>query len=416
MTEPNLTINKKKRITYIASIKGVEKAENALRRIGFKSKAKFAESQLLSRSTVTKFFVRQAIQLDSFERICDALKLKWEEIREIEEISAPSLDLEQCSTPIKLEEVGEVISGKQVTVIDKNDKKTKAVIILEGDIHSISDDLFIAIKLCLKEFSGHTIKITKIKPGSIKIFIEGSQEDIEKLVSYVESGEITEINSFPVKSIQILNESSDNTESENKWCLVKEIKAQGTEGRNLKDADLSDADLSDADLSDANLSDAILSNADLIGANLSNANLSNVDLSNANLSNAILIGANLIGANLIGANLIFANLSDANLSNVNLSGTNLNRAYLSNADLSNADLSGADLSGADLSNADLSSADLILANLRGANLILANLRGANVTNTQFGNNEGISVIMKQELIKRGAIFEDSPGDRSRVLV
>lgn len=195
MTDYSLTANRKKKITYTASITGVKKAEKALCRLGFESKANFAESQLLSRSTVTKFFGRQSIQLDSFKRICDALKLEWEEIREIEAVLAP-VEIKQRSTPHTLESVGQVIKVKrQVTVTDKNDKTTKALIVLEGDINSINNDLSVCLESFLRIYSGHTIRITDIQQGSIKVFIEGSQKDIQKLISRIESGEITEINS-----------------------------------------------------------------------------------------------------------------------------------------------------------------------------------------------------------------------------
>ncbi|WP_013322528.1 pentapeptide repeat-containing protein [Gloeothece verrucosa] len=133
---------------------------------------------------------------------------------------------------------------------------------------------------------------------------------------------------------------------------------------------------------------------DLKGANLSCANLSGV-----NLSGAYLIGAYLIGADLIGADLSCAILSGADLS----------RAILSGADLSCAILSGAYLGGANLSGANLFDAYLFDAYLGGADL-----SGVNVENAQFGDNEGIDEILKQDLIRRGAIFIDSPGYRSRV--
>ncbi len=43
------------------------------------------------------------------------------------------------------------------------------------------------------------------------------------------------------------------------------------------------------------------------------------------------------------------------------------------------------------------------------------MSGAEVENTRFGGNLGISESMKRDLIQRGAVFEDSPGDRSGVL-
>ncbi|WP_414590510.1 pentapeptide repeat-containing protein, partial [Anabaena sp. CCY 9614] len=56
------------------------------------------------------------------------------------------------------------------------------------------------------------------------------------------------------------------------------------------------------------------------------------------------------------------------------------------------------------------------ANLSGANLSGANLSGANIENARFGNNQGLSESIKRELIQRGAIFEDSSGDHSRILL
>ena len=153
-----------------------------------------------------------------------------------------------------------------------------------------------------------------------------------------------------------------------------------------------------------------------LSRNLSGRNLSGADLNFANLS-----GANLNFANLIEAKLFRANLRRANLRRANLSGTDLNFANLSGADLNFANLSGADLSGADLSGANLSEAHLNYAklsraNLSGTYLIDTDLIGAKVKGARFGNNLGISESMKNDLIKRGAIFEDDPGDRSPVFI
>ena len=70
----------------------------------------------------------------------------------------------------------------------------------------------------------------------------------------------------------------------------------------------------------------------------------------------------------------------------------------------------ADLSGADLRDADLRDADLSRADLRGADLSVIQ-----VEKTRFRNNLGITKELKKDLINRGAIFEDSPGDRSGIL-
>jgi len=557
----DLSIIKKNKITITASSEGVKIAENALLRLGFESKSNFAKSQLLARSTVTRFFQCQPIQPDSFKKICHELKLDWRKIAALsEEKQSQIAEINDCINP-DINEGGEKMLTPrfycQVTVIDKKTNTIKAEIKLIGDINSFGDSN--RVEFILREFAGDTITITDIKEGSIRLTVEGSQEDIDRLVSLIKSGELKEVSGFPVADVQILSESSEDDESNelnNKWHLVREIVTQGIRDRNLSGVDLSDADLSGANLSGANLIDADLSGADLSGANLIDAdlsgadlfgadlsgadlsgadlfgadlsranlidaddlsgadlNLSGVDLSganlrsanlslanlidadlsgadlrsanlslanlslahlsgadlslanlslahlsgadlsgtnlsgaylrSANLSGAELSGANLIsanlrsanlsgaelsGANLRSANLSVANLSGANLRSANLSGTNLRSANLRSANLRSANLSlaflrtfrGADLSGADLSGADLSGADLRSANLSGANLSGANLSRADLSKTKvkkarFSSNLGISESMKQDLIKQGAIFEDSPGDRSEVL-
>ncbi|MBW4627680.1 MAG: pentapeptide repeat-containing protein [Brasilonema octagenarum HA4186-MV1] len=468
MTDPSQ--NRKKKITITASPQGVERAENALIRLGFDSKSNFAQSQLLARNTVTKFFQREPIQLDSFKRICEALKLKWIDIAEEEQ--SERIERKYSSSLETSEVLGQTPTpGRQVIVIDTQSKTIKAEIVLRGDINSIHN--FKILQLILQEHSGDTITITDIQEGSIRLIVEGSQEDIERLVSRIKSGELTEVNGFPVEDAQILSEISDDDESnelDDKWRLVQEIVSQPVKGRNLSGVDLSDADLNGADLSGADLSDADLSGADLSGAylraanlsryvgdlsyvaanlsranlifaNLSAADLSAADLSDANLILANLSDANLILANLSAADLSFANLSDANLSGANLKAANLRFANLSAADLraanlsaadlsfvdlraanlrfanlsaadlraanlSAADLSFADLSGADLSGADLSGADLSGANLSGANLSDADLSDAIVVDAFFGGTKSLTEDNKRDLKQRGAIFGD----------
>ncbi|MBP5974767.1 pentapeptide repeat-containing protein [Brasilonema sp. CT11] len=414
MTDPSQN-RKKKKITIIASPQGVEKAENALIKLGFYSKSNFAQSQLLARNTVTKFFQRQPIQLDSFKRICEALKLEWIDI--VEEEQSERIERTDRSRLENSEVVGQTPTpGRQVTVIDTLSKKIKAEIILKGDINS--DHNFKILQLILQEHSGDTITITDIQEGSIRLIVEGSQKHIERLVFQFKSGKLKEVNDFPVEDAQILDD---------KWPLVQEIVSQPVKDRNLIGADLSDADLSGADLSDANLSGADLSGADLSGANLSDADLSGADLSDADLSGADLSGVNLSDTDLSGAiidsktklddtniledvqlvpgetsgsqnlilrhnvlsvKLIFANLIRGNLGSAfrilinlfsaDLSGANLSGAYLSGANLSGVNLSGANLKGANLKGANLRGANLSGANLKGAKLRGANLRGADL--------------------------------------
>ncbi|NCS15144.1 MAG: pentapeptide repeat-containing protein [Microcystis aeruginosa G13-12] len=271
-----------------------------------------------------------------------------------------------------------------------------------------------------------TIKpIMKLK-GSIRLFLEGSEDGLQRLADLHQSGELqallNELKSDDIPEI-IVKKAEFTTDAKviEKAELIKAIREGTIDKKTLQQVDLSGAFLRGANLRGAILSGAILSKANLSKANLSGANLrgailSWAILSWANLSRAILSGANLIGANLSGANLIGANLSDADLIGANLSDADLIGANLSDANLSDADLRGADLRGADLSDANLREADLREADLRGANLSGADLSGANVKNAIFIDATGITPEQKQDLIRRGAIFGDTSNDRSKALV
>ena len=460
---------KKKKLTIVASKQGVETAERALIWRGFDSKRNFAESQRLSRSTVTNFFNQVPIQPDSFKRICDALELKWQEIVEITQqsrINHEPIKIQVNAMPDIIEEgVTQKMLVRQVTVIDKNRQEIKTLIItLQGDINSINSisdpQRFEAI---LKKHGVPTIQVTDIQEGSIKLIIEGSQEDIERLLIKINSGEITEIDGFPVEDAQILSESSEDVEdaqilsqisgfdellekidrfliqikseelteidgfpveaaqilrksfkdgesSEQKWRLVEEIVTNRNSRRNLSGADLSDADLRTACLIGANLSEADLSDADLSGTDMRDANLRGADLSGTNLSGTNLSRANLSPSYLSHADLKSPHLKGAKLSFADAIGTHLKGTDLKGADLKGADLRFADLRFADLSGTDMRDADLSGVDLRGADLRGADLRGIQVKKTRFSDNLGITEKLKQHLIKLGAIFDDSPGD------
>ncbi|MEH1828276.1 MAG: pentapeptide repeat-containing protein [Nostoc sp.] len=394
---------KNRKITYIASPEGKNKAERALRRLGFESKLNFAKSQLLARSTVTKFFQGEPIQLDSFKRICEALKLNWMEIAGLTEKQPNQLPISSPDSEELVEQVQ--LERRQVTVIDKQSKEIKVVIILKGDINSVQN--WNMIQSAVQQYSGDTVEIIDFKEGSIRLFVEGSPEDIERLASLMNSGELKTVAGFPVEDVQVLSESSndESIESSKKWRLVREIVSQQVKRRHLSGVDLSDADLSGVNLSGADLSGADFSGADLGDARLMSANLSNADLSDADLKRAFLSYANLrdadlnraflsdaylIDANLMSADLSDANLSRADLSRADLSGANLSRADLSGANLSAVNLISANLSGSYLRNARLMSADLMSANLRdadlsGVNLSLADLRGADLSSADLSS-------------------------------
>ena len=436
----------KKKLTLIATEEGVEKAKNTLIRLGFESQTNFAEVILMSRTTISKFFNRKPIQLDSFKKICKELGgLKWQEIAGISEAKQLETTTARGVSSSSVEEIeSSSTSQRRVTVIDQQTETKKAVITLQGDIESVTN--LKILQAILREHSGNTIEIQDIQPGSIKISLEGSPEDIEKLITAIKSGELKQLDDFPIEDIIKLNEEVATEDNNDKWQLVKKIRDREIKELNFPEIDLSDTDLSFANLIGANLIGANLSGANLIDANLIDANLSSAYLIDADLSGAYLIDANLSRANLSGANLSSANLSRANLRsskidnktqldskwhivwelvnkphpNRDLSDRDLSYAYLNNVELSNSRLVKANLESSNLSNSNLSQANLIGANLRNAILLSANLTdadlsGADVTKARFGYNQGISESLKQDLIARDAIFEDSPGDRSKVL-
>ncbi|MDB9416873.1 pentapeptide repeat-containing protein [Microcystis aeruginosa] len=227
----------------------------------------------------------------------------------------------------------------------------------------------------------NTIKpIMKLK-GSIRLFLEGSEDGLQRLADLHQSGELqallNELKSDDIPEI-VVKKAEFTTDAKviEKAELIKAIREGTSDKTTLQQVDLSGADLSEADLSGAILS----------GANLSEANLSEANLSGAILSWAILIEANLRGA------------------------------ILSEADLSEADLSGANLRRANLIKAILIEAILIEADLRGADLRWANLSEADIENAIFIDATGITPEQKQDLIRRGAIFGDTSNDRSKVLV
>jgi uncharacterized protein YjbI with pentapeptide repeats len=252
----------------------------------------------------------------------------------------------------------------------------------------------------------NTIKpIMKLK-GSIRLFLEGSEDGLQRLADLHQSGELqallNELKSDDIPEI-IVKKAEFTTDAKviEKAELIKAIREGTIDKTTLQQVDLSGAFLIGANLSGANLSGANLSGANLRGAILSGADLSRANLSDADLSRAI---------------LSWANLSWANLSGAILSGAILSGAILSGAILSKANLSVANLSGAFLRGAILSGAILSGAILSGAILSWANLSGAEVKNAIFIDATGITPEQKQDLIRRGAIFGDTSNDRSKVLV
>ena len=351
--------------SLIASEKGIERARKALIDLGI-TQTILETRTVLAKSTISSFFNGKPIDHTNFTKICKTLNLEWEEIVEKDN----PMKLDNCQI-------------ENIADIEANSPRLAAFVI-EGSfpVDDLTRAKIQALVKQLQKITGDaSLEIVDIQKGSIKIILKGTLEALSMIQDLYDSGQ-----------------------------LEKLFKKADLSGVDLRRADLSRVDLRRAKLSSANFFSANLSGADLSGVDLSGANLFIADLSGAHLSESDLSGAHLSGSDLSGAHLSGANLSGANLSGANLSGANLSRADLSDAELFRAELIGANLFRTNLFRSELGAANLIAANLIGANLI-----DVNVESTRFTDCLGISESLKLDLINRGAIFNDSRGDRSRVL-
>ncbi len=320
----------------------------------------------------------------------------------------------------KLKAIAEATKLNQASVNSSNKPKdrsghsnTKQVNHLVIKLHGISYDEFLSDKeihsavslLFQKVDCDPSLNIEKVEDSSIKITHCGTPEGLQKLADLIQSGdncelkELEELGIYIEDAKLILESAQEENKSATKTFSPKNI--------NIRQNPITTKQVF-ANLIRGNLVGAFRIFRNLSRANLSRADLSGADLSRADLSRARLSRARLSRADLSRVDLSSAKLSRARLRHTDLSGADLSRADLSSAKLSRANLSSADLSFADLSFANLSGADLIGADLIGADLIGADLIGANVKNTRFANNPGISEKLKLDLIRRGAIFEDTP--------
>ena len=368
-----------------------------------------------TRTTVSKFLSGEPVEKRLFKNLCNELKLKWEDIAELEseeeETSRTTGSMNIASNPFGSRIEGTTSIGlveeqdSTKTIVTYITKDGKFVVEIPGDLNRFlqnTEEQNIWLEAVKRTSGDKNAEIYKIEKGSIKIIFNVSPDGIKKL-----------------------------EEEQDKISLVARIirRAKGEEldlsdtnlsGTDLRGIDLSGIDLSCADLSNANLENANLENADLncadvSGANLSGANLSNADFSDAIVKNAVF--SNNLGISseltqdLINRGARLENLAGADLSGADLSGADLSGADLIRANLIDANLRGANLRGAYLMGANLRGADLIRANLIRANLSSADLSDVTVKNAQFGDNLGITEDIKRELKQRGAIFKDSPNDR-----
>ena len=414
----------------------------------------------MGKSTVDKFFNRQPIQLSSFKQICVGLRIEdWHSVAELEPIVAQT-ELDN-SGDVAESNVAEAlafqsscvkqVASRQIIVSDQKNGEVRFEIILKGDIVSIDDQVQKTLETIFRSLSGNTITITDIQAGSIRITLQGSPGDAAKLIDKLTSGELTEINGFPVEDIQILNseflEELEEKSFNQKWDLVREIVSHPMLKRQLREVDLSDSNLQGAYLTKSDLRDANLTNVDFRGADLSDANLTNADLRGADFPAARRHARHLSRKSFVLPRTFyfaflafhlaylayfafhFAYFASAALTfvsalafilvpilalylafdrdrEIDRTRRALDRALDREIDCNQrtTNLSSTNLSGANLSKVDLG----------GVDLSTTNLSGAIVENTLFGEGIGLTESEKRDLRRRGAIFDESTGDRSSI--
>lgn len=372
--------------SLIASEKGIERAGKALINLGI-TQTDLAKRLHISRTTISSFFNRtKPIDHTYFTKICKTLNLEWEEIVEKDN----PMKLDNCQI-------------ENSTNLETNSPRLAAFVIAGS--YPVDDLTLAKIQALVKHLQKITgdasLEIVDIQEGSIKIILKGTPEALAMIQDLYDSGQLNEVEGVSVENVELIwNETQKKmvANSLNSSWLYKLFNKLYKSYRKLC-----------LTINTAYRNKVYRSKLNLYRSKF---NLSEGDLylSRVKLSEADLIKIELMVKNLSGAYLREANLSEADLSRVNLS-----EAYLWGANLSEADLSGADLSKANLIRANLSEANLIRANLSGANLSEADLIYAKVKGARFAYNLGISESLKLDLINRGAIFDDSRGDRSGVL-
>ena len=285
--------------TLRATTAGLDLVDQYRCKKGWKKKERaWAELAITSQSTPGRFWSRIPIGSELFKGICLAVGIEdWEQIIDY----------------------GKFQDRRGTNALASREAKGHVIITLDVNLEDISPEDWHQVSTRLAKYG---MKLTDMAEGSIKLLLEGSPEDIERIKAEFDAGGLSSILATPVQSVQ-----SVDSEGLAKWIREN----------------------------------------DGIDLQLSSVNLRGADLREADLFRASLRGANLREAYLFGANL-------------------------SSADLSSADLSEADLSGANLSS--------------------ANLFRANVPQTRFSLTKGLLEEQRRDLVERGAIFEDAPGEES----
>ncbi len=152
---------------------------------------------------------KEKIRTDVFKRMCDYFA--WE-IKNTPEVRCIFDSQTLAQIDVRLIELGSTVDEAKEAVyeVKKTVKEIKEILCpskpgiiveLDADFNKLGiPELWAVIEKLQGIVKG---KMTGIEAGSVKIFLEGTQEGIEQLESLFRSGELTEILGVPVKDVSI---------------------------------------------------------------------------------------------------------------------------------------------------------------------------------------------------------------------
>jgi hypothetical protein len=99
------------------------------------------------------------------------------------------------------------------------------VLVLTGTIDEIDKPLAEAIVEHLRTITGDaSLTLKRIEPGSIKLFLEGSQDGLERLETLIREGRLNEVMGLPIQAIQpSSSEVSSNLDLEESRSEILEV-------------------------------------------------------------------------------------------------------------------------------------------------------------------------------------------------
>ncbi|NEQ76204.1 MAG: helix-turn-helix domain-containing protein [Okeania sp. SIO2C9] len=130
----------------------IERAEEAMRELKIYTKTKLAKTTKLSRDVINRFFQKQTILPDNYNKICETLSLK------------EKIVIEEQTTAF-------AIAGR----IRNNEKLIEELKTILEVLQALTDG---------------NIYFAGIELGSLKLIFEGSQSELEKLEQLFQSGEL----------------------------------------------------------------------------------------------------------------------------------------------------------------------------------------------------------------------------------